>query len=137
LSARPFFLEQEQRRGFAKGAPVFSRRSRERSDILACLDWDCQGLVFFGRRLRQTTRSIPGIKRSSFEGDCAGREGCGGALLPERSETGPRLGHRGRECRVKPSAPARSQLGTSSFLPVAAASFPRRITRRASVGAGG
>ena len=43
----------------------------------------------------------------------------------------------GAGCRVKTRARARSQLGTSSFLPVAAASLSRRITRRASVGAGG
>src|SRR5207253_2719166 len=120
-----------------EGAQLLSERSRKRSDIFACLDWDRESLVFSGRRLRKTTRSLPSIEGSVLKSDCARRERCGGALLPERSETGPRLGHRGRECRVKPSAPARSQLGTSSFLPVAAASLSRRITRRASVGAGG
>ena len=100
--------------------------------IFARLDRNRKSLVFFGGRLRKTARSLPGIKGSGLKGDCAGRERCGGALLPERSETSSRLGPGRRGCRVEARAPARSQLGASSLLLGAAASLPRRAKRRAS-----
>src|SRR5206468_1719061 len=108
------FLKQEQRGGFAKGAQFLSARRRERSDICAGLDWDREGLVLPGRRLRQTSGRVPGIERSSVKGNRARREGCRSTLLSQRSETRPRLRPGRRGCRTEPRVGARSQLGTCS-----------------------
>ena len=71
-----FFSNKSSEADLRRALNFFQSCSRKRSDIFACLGWDLEGLVFSGRRLRKTTRSLPSIKRSSFEGDCAGRGRC-------------------------------------------------------------
>ena len=69
-----YFSNKGSEEDLRRALSFFQRARRERSDIFACLDWDREGLVFSGGRLRKTTRRLPSIKRSSVKGNRARRE---------------------------------------------------------------
>ena len=71
-----YFSNKGSEEDLRRALSFFQRAVRERSDICAGLDWDREGLVFSGRRLRKTTRRLPGVKRSRVKGNRARRERC-------------------------------------------------------------
>ena len=71
-----YFSNKGSEEDLRRALNFFQRARRERSDICAGLDRDREGLVFPGGRLCKTARRLPGVKRSSVEGNRARRERC-------------------------------------------------------------